>query len=172
MAITALFRKLSDLRRELHGEQGPFVLFGLLLTDATALSDWDFVVSASWLPDYSSPAALMFFRRLQEKLTINELLKLPRITILQPSDALVRSLEGLTFRGKDLELGDGRVLVAPVIRTQSPSTGYIGGVLVMGPDWVELPPSLLNGIRYERVVLFYYDAALIPEAQAAPAGAR
>jgi hypothetical protein len=170
--MTALFEKLGELRRELHSEQGPFVLFGLFLPEDAAHSYWDFVVSASWLPDYSGPVARMFFKRLQEKLTTDELLQINRVVILQPGEPLVRSLEGLTFRGKDLELGQGRVLVAPVVRRQSPSTGYIGGVLVMGPDWVELPPSLLNGVRFERVVLFYYDPALIAEAQAAPAGAR
>ena len=154
--MSVLFQKLSDIRRELEHEKGPFVLFGLFMPEDKAPDRWDLVVSAPWLPENDLDASRPLFRLLQDRLTFSELVQISGVTILDPSEPFVQDQRALAFRGRGLELPGGHVF--------EPGTHFYNGVVMVGNDWVEIPASIFSGVLFERTVLFYNDPDLASQA--------
>ena len=80
-----LVDRLAQLEREIAAERGAFRLFALFLRE-NAPDRWDLVVSAPWTSADHAATLHFLSRRLQAHLAPEELIRLSRIVLIDPSD--------------------------------------------------------------------------------------
>ena len=85
------FHKFHDLEAAAAREKGPFDLFALFLRHDT-LAVWEVVVSAPWLSADETGGLRYLTKKLQEKLTPEELLSIAGVVILDEHNPVVKSV--------------------------------------------------------------------------------
>lgn len=81
-------KKFMSIEKEVAKEKGSFVLFGLFEREDTP-NMWDMVISASWLDVKKKENYDYFARKINAKLTAQEVVMLSRIVLLAPSEPFV-----------------------------------------------------------------------------------
>ena len=89
--ISQVIEKLRQIEVEVSAEKGDFTLFALIERE-DSLGKWDLVVSANWIGENEKSSIETLASKIHKNLSKEEQLKLSRIVVLPPSDALVRSL--------------------------------------------------------------------------------
>src|SRR5687768_8755369 len=88
--MSDLFGKLSDIRKDIARERGPFRLFGLFRHEDQAHNSWDLAVSAPWLPDSDLDALRLVTIPLQNRLDTVDLLRISTVVVLSSDEPFVR----------------------------------------------------------------------------------
>jgi hypothetical protein len=91
MPSAELLEKLKLIDRELLEETGGVILFGLFEPE-DAPGQWDLLIAADWVGPDVAPAIAYVARKVQERLTPDELVSLAGIVALRSSDPSVRQL--------------------------------------------------------------------------------
>src|SRR2546425_1730576 len=91
--MNEFFEKIKGIGKEIDTEVGGVVLFGVF-KPADAPQLWDVIVSADWVGEDNGPAIYYVAHKLQERLTVDELVSLSRVEALPPSNDFVRSVLG------------------------------------------------------------------------------
>jgi hypothetical protein len=86
-----LIKKLVSLEKEISEERGDFSLFALFLRE-DAPDRWDVVVSAPWFGDDKKGTLQYFARKLRSRLRPQELLRISRIAIVEPTDESLKEI--------------------------------------------------------------------------------
>jgi len=89
--MNEFFEKIKSIGKEIDTEVGGVVLFGVF-KPAVAPQRWDVIVSADWVDEDGTPAIYYVAHKLQERLTVDELVSLSRVEALPPSTDFVRSV--------------------------------------------------------------------------------
>jgi hypothetical protein len=76
-----LAQRFVELEREISQEKGGFDLFALFLRDAAPIR-WDVVVAAPWIEADQGLALEYLGKKLQQELTVDELMQLSHIAII------------------------------------------------------------------------------------------
>src|SRR5947209_19865439 len=88
--MNELFEKIKEIEREISGEVGGLILFGLFEPEETPY--WDVVVSADWVDPQSSPAIRYVVGKLQQRLSREQILTLSKVVPLSPSEEFVQAV--------------------------------------------------------------------------------
>ena len=86
-----LAEKFRLMEIEISAEKGPFVLFGLFLPEE-APGVWDLLVAAPWIGGRKEEALRYISSKVTASLSQDELLRLSRIIILEPTDPEIAAL--------------------------------------------------------------------------------
>lgn len=89
--LNPLVRLIREIEMDLSQERGPFILFAPLMRQDT-LRQWDLVVSAPWLRGSLLESTKYLSDIIQSKLSIEDVLKLSKIVILDPDNTFVNHL--------------------------------------------------------------------------------
>jgi hypothetical protein len=81
----------KEIELELSGERGPFTLFAVFEHEEIP-NLWDIVVAAPWVEQDYEQALRLIAAEIKKRLPANELVRVSKIVILDPSDASVRAL--------------------------------------------------------------------------------
>jgi hypothetical protein len=90
--MTQFIDKLRKIEEEITTEKGSFLLFALFLRD-DAPNVWDLLVSAPWIEEDNMGALRYISKKLNDKLTEDEILNLSKIVIIDQSNP---GLEAIT----------------------------------------------------------------------------
>jgi len=90
-AMDEFFDKIKSIGSEIEEEVGGLVLFGVFKTADTP-HRWDVLVSADWVGEDNAPAIYYIGHKLQDRLSVEELVSISRIEALPPSSDFVRSV--------------------------------------------------------------------------------
>lgn len=86
-----LIEKLRKIERSLSEEKGPFLLFALFLRD-DAPGVWDLVAAADWIDKDRVKALREIGTLLQDKLSVDELVMLARIVLIETNNKGLRAI--------------------------------------------------------------------------------
>lgn len=86
-----IIEKFIFIEKELADEKGSFVLFALFERE-DALNKQDVVISARWLGKNKKETLKFIIDRINSKLASEELIKLSRVVLLEPTDDIVKSV--------------------------------------------------------------------------------
>lgn len=89
--ISQVIEKFRQIEIEISAEKGDFNLFALIERE-DSLGKWDVLVSANWIGKNEKSFIETLASKIYKNLSKEEQLKLSRIVVLSPSDALVKSL--------------------------------------------------------------------------------
>ncbi|HSX38952.1 MAG TPA: hypothetical protein VLE95_09075 [Chlamydiales bacterium] len=87
-----LLDKLKEILKDIEKEDGLVVLFALFLREG-ALGMWDLLVAAPWLDASALASYDHIAKRIQGRLTPDQVVKLDRIVLLDPKDSAVSFLQ-------------------------------------------------------------------------------
>lgn len=86
-----LIDKLRQIEKQLSEEQGPFYLFGLFQREEAA-DKWDLLVSAAWIQKDKYAGLQLIAKRIQDKLSKDEVIQLSRIVLIDDDNPALESL--------------------------------------------------------------------------------
>jgi hypothetical protein len=100
-----LIEKLISVEKEIVGEKGSFVLFGLFEREDSP-NMWDIVVSSPWIDKNRKKTSAYIIDKIASKLTPEERLALSAVVVLYPTNEFVRDVteevDGVEHRHKRL----------------------------------------------------------------------
>jgi len=88
-----IIEKLISLEREISSQRGALALFCVFEREESP-SLWDLVIAAPWVHRDHRKALDYVVKKIKKHLTVDEILKISRVVLLKPSDAIVRTLNG------------------------------------------------------------------------------
>lgn len=97
-----LLKNLIQLKNDVRKEKGPVCLFGLFLRKS-APDRYDVVISAPWASENEASASLCLAKKLQARLSPEEIVYLSQIVVLNGKDPLVQSIYCQIPAGTDLD---------------------------------------------------------------------
>ena len=80
-----IVKKLNDIEMEIAIEKGEFILFAFILPEEAA-GYWDLLISAKWADKNRKTSLEYFIKKLKEKLSDNELVKISRILFIDSNN--------------------------------------------------------------------------------------
>lgn len=86
-----LIDKLRQIEKQLSEEQGSFYLFGLFQREEAA-DKWDLLVSAAWIQKDKYAGLQLIAKRIQDKLSKDEVIQLSRIVLIDDDNPALESL--------------------------------------------------------------------------------
>lgn len=86
-----LLQKVKQVEKQLSEEKGKFYLFALFQREDT-VDKWDLLVSADWIQKDKSKSLQLIAKKLQDKLSKEELLQLSRIVLIDDNNPTLESL--------------------------------------------------------------------------------
>ena len=87
-----LFKRFSEIEKEMAAERGEFTLLGLFQRDTTLFDRWDVVVSADWLGEDEYEAMKYIIPEFQKRLTKEQWLMVSGVQVLKPNEAFVEEM--------------------------------------------------------------------------------
>ena len=87
-----LFKRFSEIEKEMAAERGEFTLLGLFQRDTTLFDRWDVVVSADWLGEDEYEAMKYIIPEFQKRLTKEQWLMVSGVQVLKPNEAFVQEM--------------------------------------------------------------------------------
>ena len=92
MDMKKIIEKFISIEKELADEKGSFVLFALFEREDALNNKQDVVISAPWLGENKKETLRFIIDRISSKLASEELIKLSRVVLLEPTDDIVKSV--------------------------------------------------------------------------------
>ncbi len=80
--MNEIIKKIIDVEKKISSEKGPFSLFALFLPEDAA-GGWDVLAAAPWIGNDEWKAMQLLTRRIQQTITIDELLKFSKVVIIK-----------------------------------------------------------------------------------------
>jgi hypothetical protein len=133
--MTDWIDKFVDIEKELSAKRGPFSLFALILREdmvglmgsSLSTAQWHVLVAAPWLRADSFRDLDDLVKKVQSRLSRDEVMRISRVEILPPADPFVKALnrafnvEHSKTSARDSSVFDFDVHDAVIITSQSPS---------------------------------------------------
>lgn len=92
-----IIEKFISIEEELADEKGSFVLFALFEREDALLDKQDVVISASWLGENKKETLRFIVDKINSKLTSEELIRLSRVVLLEPTNDLVNDVNNTIY---------------------------------------------------------------------------
>lgn len=89
--MSKIFDAVKEMEIALSNEKGPFTLFALFEYPDLP-NRWDLVIAAPWVEQDNEKALRLLAAEIKKRLPANELERIARIVLLDPSDSSVRAI--------------------------------------------------------------------------------
>jgi len=86
-----LIEKLKEIEQDISKEKGDFSLFALFLREDSE-DIWDLLVSSPWIEENKTEALKYLARKIQNKLSPDEIIKISRIVIIEENSPALSAI--------------------------------------------------------------------------------